>query len=255
MSYAEFPFDQIVNVHFGSSGGGGGGPSPPYCGSYGYGEIVEDIGPLITGVPFGPIVKAPFAGTFNVIAPNGINGEDGGLEHPLGFGDTRTTIAGATYGLIPQNMALTDSDLIFTNFQLLELLDPQGHPAPNGWIVPMASGGVVLDPIQHTVAFNYAVSYTIDMEWTSANGDGEVGLAFTSGATPSIPDVVLGTADGGSATYVYDVVPGQTAFLWWMTRREGLTGWTANTQFMGDVLVGLGDNYAWTITASCAIRD
>lgn len=260
MPFIEDPFlHRIVNCHFGSGSGGTPPPPPsPYCGSYGYGEIMAEIstpsGSLITGVPYGPILQAPFAGEFFTIAPNGIDGNDGGLLHPLPFGDTRTSIQGAAYGLTAQNIELSDN-LTFTNFQLLELLDPSGNPAPNGWLVPMAYGGVGVAP---DILFNRVVSYSVDMAWNcdTAESEDEVGLAITrlGDPAPTAPDVVLGPRSAGSATYVYDLAANGNALLWWMTWRGPGTSWVASNQFMGSILLGLGDNYTWTITASCALE-
>jgi hypothetical protein len=253
----------------------------PYCGSYGYGEIVQSVSPdRISAVPYGPILKAPFVGTFSTRLPVGPGGRDGHLSHvntDLSHLDDNGApiITADPFGNIATSILLEYTSLSFTNFQLLgELINADGSPDNNGWTVPMAQGG--FPP-------NVVTGYNIRMDWNIVSGTvddrDQVGLGMTHPfkvgtlPAPSVPFAILGSRTGGSASYFYDFkyldfarrgigifteanqfdpAVGGPAVLWWMSKRWFETEWFASSEFMWNILSQIGDNYTWQITATCA---
>jgi hypothetical protein len=279
MVFVEDPWSRIVAVHWADEGGPTEPPDrgPPYCGRYGYGARVEDIGAVRSAVPFGPNQLPPMIGTFSTASNTGPAGERyGGFDratlHPM------PTLTAPSSGLVVTNIFLSDSNMTFTNNQLIGIQDVSGNVGMINWAVPMAEG-------QNATGIPIVIkSYSIEMEWLGHYVDplDEVGLAVShprpgyTGAVPRPPGpaVVLGSALGGSGSFFYDFkyaawargdihvteanqfdpALGGPALLWWMARRKtgtGMTAWSASAQFMASTLVGLNDHYTWEVIATC----
>ena len=281
MSYTEFPTDRIVDVRFKKKSDGPPPPNPfgdPYCNVYGYGAIIEQVGFVITAVPFGPNIFPPFTGTFSLVGLNGPQGLYGGLTAPYRGATTMT----AGIGLIAAGMLLTGSTLDFTNQQLMELSDPPYAPVGTyGWTVPMVGGGVPRDPTKPELGYIPMVIDTYEIEWNAepASGALEFGLGIShplsnppSGTILSAPPEPQVPGGSGSYSYdfqwkawalgelppiteanQYDATIGGPAFLWWMQRRTGITqNWSStNSQFGGFATGFIGENYTWQISATC----
>ena len=270
MTYVEFPFDQIFELHVKKKDEPPDGEYPagaPYCGRYGYGARMEEVPGLISAVPYGPNQQAPMIGTFPTSYAHG------GINHPLP--GSPETFTAAPFGLHVFALWLGPQVITFSNNQLIGIQDEFGKTGLYGWVEHMAtgqSGGIAI----------VVKSYTINLEWAgnwSSHADG-VGLGFThiapgySGPVPrpAEPAEVLGSARGGSGSFFYDFKAadywhgnievdegnqfdpglGGPAYLWWMSRR-GSGSWGASAQFMTSVLLGLGDWYTWEIIAECQL--
>ena len=236
--YTEFPVDLVTNIHFKKKNGGDSSPcvdSDLLCNHYGYGQTIAWApGPIITSVPFGPNQNPPFVGTYSTIGTNGPGGIYGGVLHPIADsnGNLITTLTGSTGGslsYIAQFLQLTGSSLIFTNFQLLSLVDPISHATGwEEWIVPMAEGSVctqigtepggvdkdgnpieipVISPIPQVIK-----SFTINMAWQTAGRGDLVGVGISHPLTatgivtpPPVPQFPVGSlGGGGSGSVTYD---------------------------------------------------
>jgi hypothetical protein len=281
MSYTEFPTDRIVDVHF-KSHIGPPPPNPfgePYCGSYGYGAVIETVGFVVSAVSTGPNIFPPFIGTFSLITANGPNGIYGGLNHP--YRGAPTTMTAAPYGLIASSLALNATSLDFTDQQLMSLSDLPFVPVGGfGWTVPMVKGGVLIDPSHPEFGYIQLVIDTYDIEWKAdpAIGAFEFGLGISHPLSNPPPGNIFSAPPepqviGGSGSYTYDfqwklwiddLLPpittanqydatiGGPALLWWMQRRTGAPNWdTTNTQFGGFANGVIGDSYTWEIRATC----
>jgi hypothetical protein len=279
MVFVEDPWSRVVAVHWADDGGPTEPPVPgaPYCGRYGYGARMEDIGTLITALPFGPNQLPPMAGTFSTGSNTGegggarYGGLNGALMHPV------ETMTAAPYGLVATSIFLGPATMTFTNNQLMSMQDAGGEYGSIGWVVPMAEGQTTFGGIPIPIVIK---SYAISMDWAGSyvDPDDEVGIGIShpihdfTGVVlpPPEPAVVLGPRLGGSGAFVYDFKYaewasgnihvnegnqydpglGGPAFLWWMTRRAGGT-WNGSGQFMLSTLVGLGDDYTWEIVGTC----
>jgi hypothetical protein len=147
--FGEFPFDNIVDCHF------GGGEFPTGCkndpppailcrNTYGGGNQYTHT----DSQPYGPFSGAqPWAGTINAVAengppkPNGQPGLYGGFGHP--YVDSNGNLIASTVsvpagGALPAGLTFDGNQLFFTT---RFLIGPE-FPTQELWVVPMAEGSV-----------------------------------------------------------------------------------------------------------------
>jgi hypothetical protein len=247
--------------------------SPPYCGRYGFGSIVIDLG----GIPYGPNQFAPMIGTFWTNQMNFVGDlQVGGLSPAI---LAPPTLNAGPYGIYAANMYLSSSNLSFTTNQLyFGLPDPNGRYGVYRWVVPMV-GGQDADGIPRVIK-----SYIINVDFAGRALAGDYD-AFGIGIShplptvsvaepvqinpPPVPAAIVSPGD----TYIYDFQYerwannesrvdegnqfdpnlGGPAVLWWMAQPHGSSGWLrAQNVFMAtNILIGVGDWYTWEVIAEC----
>jgi hypothetical protein len=168
MSYTEFPTDQIIGVHFRP----GKPPSPcqpgsALCNTYEYGVVVGHTATgQIAGIPDETAV-VPFIGQWSLHEDNGPGGIYGGPSQIGGddpLPDFLTTTGGDALGMV------LDAGQIFFSTQPLQ--DIEGTRDSIVWTVPMAEGQVLRDTgdiFSDCIAI-LVDEYTLDIEWSSADG-------------------------------------------------------------------------------------
>lgn len=281
--FVEDPWSRIVDVHWKKKSGSPPDfvPSPSYCGHYGFGSIMTNTGTVITGRPFGSNQFAPFVGSYFL---NKMNTSDelftGALTGPpVGTGPD-TVESAAPNGLHANLVMLGPGFLLFTNTQIQAYQAFPGGPIGTlNWAVPTAQG-------QETEGvFTVIGSYDIDVQYERPSGFGggdqfQFGIGIShplpGGALvgPPEPVVVVGNGDAGAGSFSYDFKyadyaadnihfdagnqfdpsTGGPAYLWWMRRRNlgsGFGAWSSSSQFMANILLGVGDFYLWDIVANC----
>lgn len=270
MSYfGESPLERIVDVHWKKKDGDPPNPgddnNPPYCGRYGYGAVVG--GP--SALPFGPNAFIPMVGSFSTTKGDPVYG---GLTYPkTAMLNPVDMITAYPAGLHATFILLQASNIVFSNVQLNGIVDFQGNLGHFNWTVPMATGQSA-DGIPMVIK-----SYTIRMEWSRSFVEispppGTYGLGMshpTLGTSPPRePFMILGSTQGGSASYTYDFKVkewytgqatgdthdpnvGGNAILWWMERHAREERWSATTHFMDTTLIVENDWYTWEIIGNC----
>jgi len=275
--FAESPFTRIVDVHWKKKKPDDGSPgdNPPYCGRYGWGEIVVAEGGYRG--PYGPNQFIPFVGTYSTRKHDPVYGgliSDSPMRSPV---DSMTAPAPGT-GQFPANsILLAMTGMGISNSQIAGIINWEGQMGHFYWSVPMASGQ---SPDSKSMVVK---SYTITVEYTSAydepNSMFGLGLSHPIKGevhAPPKPLLIVGSFAHGAASYTYDYkvketmnyenIPNESnqfdpglggdAFLWWMETRPGLLPpdeltWSANPDFMDRTLNGVGDYYFWSIVANC----